>query len=1531
MTLASAIEALHADGAGDSMGAVENERGGDSAGVVVMEAGGAAHADYDVDTIDVDNEADSDEVSGVDAGKSDTAASEESSPSTSQDQGDDRNSSSHLSQQRSSEPGGSTTTTTNTTTSDSGNPLCAEQDGFGMKGHLSMRDEGLTYHRMKRFYCRCVGLNFCRFSTREAASTLINAAFSAEIHKVESWDGKGLWHTYRNSFKLYFTNGAVFNIDADSEDDKKKWLAYIQTALEGAEESIAKWKTQTETYPNILLLSLGGLGLADKKHAPPKFKNQPTCCHPKCNLRFDSAKRQHHCRNCGGSVCSDHSLRSATLRHYSINNSVRLCTGCYRVQRFMVWLSMILQRLSIAQVEGVKKPVLSKADEEEVEALQTLLSDPAFGISDIIQVLHLHRHGCDEAYALAVNKLLELSTTNLPDFEFFLPEFFQLWLTVDWARNNIKAALLFRVVCYAAQLHIRFATSLYWLARAAVDDSCGWGFGQSELLIPEYLFRKFSLCKLLMINLEMQISQNDWSFAVDRDIPAPELQAQMIACQFECLRVLTRSTMNNVISPLGELCDAISACAIPEEYLLASKAFIQSRAASDGQEWRVFNTQIKFVEELCDMTERLRHCAPEQRKEALRQELQRIKLPEEAFCPLGSCEDALQRFITIARTEGTVFTTRARAPTLIFFEVEMLTYLAASNPWLQRARSLTANSYGGGLQDNSGSRFEALPVGSTGARSASNSSLKESKNAIEMATSSDIAQALELNTLSENGGTLSSQVASKADEDQQQAATKLNGSRTTNEEELDAEEREEARDRVPSNPVPVLAAVGNNKPGKKTKRGRSGSLVTTTTKSLDSIIAACSDTLNGRRKRSVSEGEAFDTCNGYAQRKSSPLFNEVEKFTKDQLIRMAQNLEIDMLAVYPTSEGVFSGKDVVSWMTQNEIVFDETHAMWLGGELIDSGAIETATPEPNAADAPPSRKFSASKDATYRLRSESTTILALRKRKSTGAANKTGTLSVPSELSTPASPSLDAHESISEENVSPEAHTGASHSDAHSVSFLSSPSRSSSDQRESSSGFQADTSNTSSTEDRRSTSQRGSFFEKFKPDEALSALHSVEDALQKHVFPHDDIDDVDKLRDDLLILKEQMEIIHEFVVDKQKQRHSAVESAFGESFEEKRERLRQSSRHLQLSQSSNWDCVAFIVKSNDDLRQEVLCLQLIRQFQDIFHSADLPLRLLPYGIIATSASTGMIEYVKNATSLDGLKKRRGYTTLANHFLKTYGDVDSAPYKTAMTNFVRSMAAYSLACYFLQIKDRHNGNIMIDSDGHVVHIDYGFILGIAPGGRFSLETAPFKLTAEMVEAMGGTQSEYFKAYVIFLIQGFLALQTHGSRCLVLTTATRRHGADDDRDHGAGVVVSVLPLAKPARHLELDEAVVPAPNEPESGHQARPPTRAPEPQQLPHAALRNGDAAQREPILGERREKHAIRLVRRACAINKHKIGPQTLFLTAVRGFFTATVGGVLGVATAGEDSVTESIGPHKNSKANNANANRKPLVYVHADY
>ncbi|KAJ1990389.1 phosphatidylinositol-4- kinase [Dimargaris cristalligena] len=179
-----------------------------------------------------------------------------------------------------------------------------------------------------------------------------------------------------------------------------------------------------------------------------------------------------------------------------------------------------------------------------------------------------------------------------------------------------------------------------------------------------------------------------------------------------------------------------------------------------------------------------------------------------------------------------------------------------------------------------------------------------------------------------------------------------------------------------------------------------------------------------------------------------------------------------------------------------------------------------------------------------------------------------------------------------------------------------------------------------------------------------------------------------------------------------------------------------------------------IFKVGDDCRQDVLALQLIAIFKNIFTSVGLDLYLFPYRVVATNPGCGMIDVIPNSISRDQLGREK-VNSLYDYFITKYGGEDSVSFQKARHCFVQSVASYSLISFLLQIKDRHNGNIMLDDRGHIVHIDFGFILDISPGG-INFESSPFKLTAEMINVMGGTSTaQPFKLFADLCIKAYLA--------------------------------------------------------------------------------------------------------------------------------------------------------------------------------
>lgn len=209
-----------------------------------------------------------------------------------------------------------------------------------------------------------------------------------------------------------------------------------------------------------------------------------------------------------------------------------------------------------------------------------------------------------------------------------------------------------------------------------------------------------------------------------------------------------------------------------------------------------------------------------------------------------------------------------------------------------------------------------------------------------------------------------------------------------------------------------------------------------------------------------------------------------------------------------------------------------------------------------------------------------------------------------------------------------------------------------------------------------------------------------------------------------------------------------------ESWDERKERIRHSSP---LSENPKWDVVSVIVKYGDDCRQELLAVQLLSQIKSVFDAAGLPLWVHPHSILVVGRNSALIETIPNVKSIHQHKKAHAKnSSLAAMFQSWFGENrDSERYQRAQRNFVESLAGYSIASYLLQFKDRHNGNLLIDSEGHLIHIDFGYMLGQSPGG-ISFESAPFKLVPEWIEVMGGLESDLFSYYQALLVKGFSAL-------------------------------------------------------------------------------------------------------------------------------------------------------------------------------
>nr|XP_035946402.1 phosphatidylinositol 4,5-bisphosphate 3-kinase catalytic subunit delta isoform isoform X2 [Halichoerus grypus] len=242
--------------------------------------------------------------------------------------------------------------------------------------------------------------------------------------------------------------------------------------------------------------------------------------------------------------------------------------------------------------------------------------------------------------------------------------------------------------------------------------------------------------------------------------------------------------------------------------------------------------------------------------------------------------------------------------------------------------------------------------------------------------------------------------------------------------------------------------------------------------------------------------------------------------------------------------------------------------------------------------------------------------------------------------------------------------------------------------------------------------------------------------------------------------------------------------------------------------------VGIIFKNGDDLRQDMLTLQMIQLMDVLWKQEGLDLRMTPYGCLSTGDRTGLIEVVLHSDTIANIqlnKSNMAATAAFNkdallNWLKSKNPGEALD--RAIEEFTLSCAGYCVATYVLGIGDRHSDNIMIRENGQLFHIDFGHFLGnFKTKFGINRERVPFILTYDFVHVIqqGKTNnSEKFERFRGYCERAYTILRRHGLLFLHLFALMRAAGLPElscskdtqylkcGRSWGVGRVVGHEPL-------------------------------------------------------------------------------------------------------------------------------------------
>ena len=201
--------------------------------------------------------------------------------------------------------------------------------------------------------------------------------------------------------------------------------------------------------------------------------------------------------------------------------------------------------------------------------------------------------------------------------------------------------------------------------------------------------------------------------------------------------------------------------------------------------------------------------------------------------------------------------------------------------------------------------------------------------------------------------------------------------------------------------------------------------------------------------------------------------------------------------------------------------------------------------------------------------------------------------------------------------------------------------------------------------------------------------------------------------------------------------------------------------------------VNVMFKVGDDLRKDLVTLQLFRIMNRLWLQEGINLKMITYECMPTAPLTGMIELVPNAATLRKIHVEHGLTgsfkdeTIAL-WLQKYNQSED-DYKKVVDKFTASCAGCCVSTFVLGIGDRHNDNIMVTKSGHLFHIDFSKFMGnVQKFGTIKRDRVPFVLTPDMAYVInqGEIMSSNFQHFVELCCEAYNIIRHNASLILNL---------------------------------------------------------------------------------------------------------------------------------------------------------------------